>query len=108
MESIGSPLDRQRRLAEVFPTIYAVAGRCRQRQSDSDAFWGGRRRAPRRKQGMLIPLMVAPISMLFCSLSLADYVGLQGLSVNAKVRYLLVSVPVDSRECTNRLFSYWF
>ena len=51
-------------LVEAFAPICAVAGRCRKRHSDSDAFWGGRRRAPRRKQGMLIPLMVALISKL--------------------------------------------
>ena len=68
------------RLAEVFAPICAVAGRCRQRHSDSDAFWGGRRRAPRRKQGMLIPLMVALIPKLFCSQRLADYVELRETS----------------------------
>ena len=71
----------------MFPTICAVAGRCRQRHSDSDAFWGGRRRAPRRKQGMLIPLMVALIPKLFCSQRLADYVELRETSACPPINY---------------------
>ena len=82
------------RLAEVYTTICAVAGRCRQRHSDSDAFWGGRRRAPRRKQGMLIPLMVALISKLFCSQRLADYVELRGWSTRHRhVPQLIITSP---------------
>ena len=78
----------------VSPTFRAVAGRCRQRQSDSDAFWDDRRRAPRRKQGMLIPLMVALISKLFCSQRLADYVELRGWSTRHRhVPPLIITSP---------------
>ena len=96
------------RLVEVFAPICAVAGRCHQRHSDSDAFWGGRRRAPRRKQGMLIPLMVALISKLFCSQRLADYVELRGWST--RHRHVPQSIITSSvlLKCWICLFSQGF
>ena len=53
-------------------------------------------RAPRRKQGMLIPLMVALISKLFCSQRLSDNVELRGWSTrhrHTRINYMLFGLP---------------